>query len=269
MPIIPPGGETPIGYTATDLIQDALIEIGVQAPGEPLDVDEGQWAFRKLNYLLDVWEALRSKVYTYNFQIFTLVPGLQPHTIGPGPGATFPQSQRPVRIESSALLLNTPGTLVDLPMNIRDKDWWALNQVKQIQTNVPTDLYYDPAWPNGNLFLWPVPNTNFQVRIQTWGIVSQFALITDPIGGPGGPNTLPPAYRAAIMLSLAETMLPGSEKQAHPILVKTALEARIAVGLGNNKAPRISSRDSGMPTSGRSKPDFNWATGGRPGGPPQ
>lgn len=218
---------------------------------------------------MDVWEAMRSKVYTYNFTLFTLQAGLQPHTIGPGAGATFYQPQRPVRIESCALILNTSGTQVDLPMNIRDKDWWALNQVKQIQTNVPTDLYYDPAWPNGNMFFWPVPNAGSQIRVQTWGVVSQFALITDPIGGPGGPNTLPPAYRAAMMLTLAETLLPGSNKTAHPVLAESAKQARAAIGLNNNKPPRIMTADSGMPTHSGKRGDWNWATGNRPGGTPQ
>lgn len=269
MPILPPGGETPIGYVVSDVCNDALIETGAVAPGEIADADLMQWAFRQFNDLMNMWQAIRSRVYSYNFTLFNLVAGLAPHTIGPGPGSTFYMPQRPVRIESCALIFNISGSPIDLPMNIRDKDWWANQKVKSIQTNVPTDLYYDPAWPNGNCFFWPVPNTTNQVRIQTWQNISEFASITDPIGGPGGPNTLPPAYRPALKYTLAEFILPGSNRALHPVLARKALMARTAIGLNNDKSPRIRTQDSGMPAGNSIRGDFNWATGGRPGGPPE
>ena len=51
-----------------------------------------------------------------------------------------------MRIESAALLLQQ-SSVVDLDINIRDRQWWAVQSVKQIQTNVPTDLFYDPTFP--------------------------------------------------------------------------------------------------------------------------
>lgn len=277
MPITPPvTPPAPISYTTLDVITDALIEIGAVAPGEAPGGAEGQWAFRKLNYLVDEWQALERYVYSYQYNIYTLVAGLSPHTIGPSGTATFstaPQP-RPVRLESAALLLNvgSPTGPIDLPMNIRDHDWWALNQVKNIQTNVPTDVYYDPTSPDGSLYFWPVPNSQQQVRLQFWQTVSQFTSITDPIGGPGGPGTLPQAYRAALMLTLAESLLPGSNRPAPATLEGRAIKARAAVFSNNAKSPRMHSNDSGMPKSGSTgvRGDFNWATGGySPGGPPQ
>ena len=176
--------------------------------------------------------------------------------------------QRPVRLESAALILNS-GIPVDLPINIRDKDWWALNQVKSIQTNVPTDVYPDYTWPDASLYFWPVMNVGDQVRLQTWQTVQQFVSITDPIGGPLGPGTMPPAYRTALKLTLAESLLSGSNKQPSPVLAAAANLARAAMIGPNAQAPRISLQDSGMPKSGRIRSDFNYFTGGRAGGPPE
>lgn len=172
----------------------------------------GQWAFRKLNYLIDSWQAKAGYVYAENFQVFNVTTvGISPYFIGPSPGDDFAVNQRPVRIESAAFLLNTSSTTgpVDLPINIRDRAWWAAQQTKNIQTNVITDLYYDPTWPDGALYFWPVPNAGFQVRLQLWLPLQSYEQITDNLIGPGQTEgTIPQGYRNALMLTLAETLCP-------------------------------------------------------------
>jgi len=272
MAILPPGSKAPLTYTVNDLVTDALIEIGVLSPGEAAngDPDTAQWAFRKLNQVMDVWQAMRNKVWSYAFTLFTFQSGVNPVVMGPSPAATpgWKVPQRPVRIESAALILNA-GNVVDIPINICDKAWWAAQQVKTIKTNVPTDLYPDYAWPDALLYFWPVINVNDQVRIQTWTTVSQFSSITDPIGGPGGPGTLPPAYRTAITLTLAEMICPGCGVEVSPTLAQAALVARAAMMGNNDGPPRISLQDSGMPKSGRTKADFRWTDGSVVGGRPE
>lgn len=259
MPILPPSGPAPLRYTVEDLITDALIEIGAVAPGETPAPEEGQWAFRKANYLLDVWAAQKKYVYSTAFQLFTLTPGLDPHTIGPQT-ATFQATQRPVRIESASFLFQGSPTQSEQPINLRDEQWWAANRVKNLTSSVVTDLFYSADWPNGTLNFWPVPTTGNQVRLELWMLLSQFASITDPIGG-GDVWSLPPAYRTALMLTLAETLLPGSDRAAHPMLVASAQAARVAVFGNNSAAPRIQTRDFGMPKAGKPRADFNWEDG--------
>lgn len=261
-----------IQYTALDICTDAAIECGMIAPGEAMDggnVDP-QWVFRKFNYLVDVWQALKFYAYGYQFNLYTLTAGLSPHLIGPAgstpaPSTTFSTGDqpRPVKITGAATILNSGTNQVDSPIiNVRDAAWWMTNQTKNLQSSVPTDLYYDSGSPLGSLYFWPVPNAAVQVRLQFWQTVSQFESITDPIGGPGGPGTLPQAYRAALMLTLAESLLSGAAKEAHPVLVAAALQARVAVFGNNASSPRMSTQDSGMPRSGsRARGDFNWESG--------
>lgn len=274
---------TVLAYTCADLVNDALIEIGAAAPGDlaNMDGDEQQWAFRKLNDLIDEWQARAFYVFGFAFSTFNTVAGLSPHTIGPDPGnspnnwaaPTFSTGTdpAPTRIRAAAQVQNPGQNGVDLPINIRDEAWWAGQPVKTIQTNVITDLYYNSGAPLGSLFFWPVPNASVQVRLEIWQTVAQFKAITDPIGGPGGPGIWPRGYRNALKLTLSERLLPGENKSAHPKLEEAAKMARKAV-LGNNtRSPKVASRDYGMPRarSGGKRGDFNWLSGGRPGGRPE
>jgi len=243
MPITPPTSEAALTYSALDIITDALIEVEISAPGEVPDPDTAQWAFRKMNYLTDSWSARRAFVYASTFKIYTLVPNLSPHTIGPAVGATFSVPQRPVKVVGATIVLNNVNPAVSVPLNLRDKQWWIEQTIQGLTSQQPTDLFYNPAFPNGELYYWPVPNVAYQTELEVWGLLSQYSSITDPLGGPGGPETLPPAYRNALMLSLAETL--GGQPQASlPMLAATA---RAAVFNNNSEVPRMQTRDSGIP----------------------
>lgn len=244
MPILPPpGGEPALKYSALDIITDAMIEVDISSPGEPLDSDQAQWAFRKLNYVTDTWAARKAFVYATTFTNYTLVPNLSPHLIGSSPLATFEVPQRPVKIVGATIVLTNNAPPVSVVLNMRDEQWWIEQTIQGLTSAQPTDLFYSPTFPDGALYFWPIPNVAYQTQLECWTLISQYASITDPLGGPGGPGTLPPAYRAALMLSLAETL--GGQPPAN--LAQMAATARAAVFGNNSKLVRMQTRDSGIP----------------------
>ena len=205
MPTIPPVTQNPTPYTALDICTDAAIEVGLISPGEVLDGDTGQWILRKLNYLINYWAAGEQYVYSKQFLLYTLVPNLSPHTIGPGgpdsnpPNnqipATFPLDARPVLLESAAVVLSQGGTDIDVPIPVEDDDWWAQNRIKNLTSTIPTHVYYSEDWPNGSLYFWPIPTVANQVRLEVWTPLREFQAINDPIGGPLQAASMPQAYQ--------------------------------------------------------------------------
>lgn len=263
MPINPPVQANALAYKALDIVTDALIEIGALAVGDVnnLDPDEAQWGFRKLNYLLDQWAARKNFVPATTFNTYTLTPNLSPHTIGPT--GTFVVPQRPVKIVRATVILNNVTPNVEVVLAIRDSQWWMEEvTIKSLPNSQPTDLFYSPDFPNGSLYFWPVPTTNYGVRLEAWTLLAQFNAITDPIGGPGASLTLPPAYRNAMMLSLAESLLSGQKRggDVAQMVIKNAAIARMAVFGNNSKPPRMSTRDSGVPggDDSRTQSNFNY-----------
>jgi hypothetical protein len=255
MPIIPPNSPAVQPPSMLDLITNALIEIGAYSMGEPVDASEATFCMSKFNRMLDSWNT--QKLYAYNrmFASIPLIPNHQPHTIGPG--ANFDTPQRPVTIENANIVLNTVNPPVRSSLNIRDDDWWANQRVQGIATTLPTDLYYSPEFPIGNMYLWPIPTLNYLLEIWSRVVLSQVGALNVIL-------SLPPGYEDALTLSLAEILISPFQAQLNPVLIKNAQMARSAIQRTNSKAPTISTMDSGMPSNaGRNITSFNYRTGVR------
>lgn len=241
--------------TVQDIVTDALTEIGVLAPGEVASAADAAIGLRRLNQILDMCAARKLYAYTQLFSSHTLTPNLNPHLIGPTGSTTLVVTQRPVRIESASLILNNVSPNVDVPINIRDKDWYAQQSVKPLTSSVPTDLYYQPDFADGKIYLWPVPTTAYGLRLETWGLLSQFAAITEAF-------SMPPGYRNALMLTLAEALCNPFGAKPTELLVRQAHAGRMAIQGNNNKSPRNQTADFGMPGARRgSGSGFNYYSG--------
>jgi hypothetical protein len=253
-PATTPTGAVFEPITWQQLIIDALVEIGSYDAGDipsPTHIELGR---RWLNRVIDQWQA--RKVYAYNvaFTAYTLTAAHQPHLIGPGLIAPDFNAYRPTRIENAALILNTSTPNVDLPLNIRDDDWWANKRVKALASNVPIDLYPSYAWPNVELYLWPVPNFAYGIRLETWTSVIQVAAgdLLTYFSSPYG-------YEQALMLTLAEKLCRPMARPTPITLPSDAAHARSIIQMNNDKSPRIASADHGM--ASRPRGDFNWMSG--------
>jgi hypothetical protein len=208
-----------------------------------------------LNQLVNYWAARDCYAYTTTFTVYTLRALHQPHLIGPNLTAPdFAAPIRPVDIKSAAIILTGPMP-VDVPVKIRDNAWWANTRAKTVTSSVPADLYYEPDYPNGALWFWPVPSFAYGLRLETTVQLHEFLTLDDPF-------LAPQAYQAAVALSLAEELCDLWEVPTPANLPRRALKARDALQSNNNLPPRIASADYGTFSSPAG--DFNYVTGTLP-----
>lgn len=234
----------------SDLLSDALVTLGAIQLGQTIDPALSQFVLRTLNRLFDGWNAVRAAVYTTSFATYTLTPALQPHTIGPS--GTFNVSQRPVAIDAANIVLTSSGGNIHTPVDIRDDKWWLAQSIPSQPGPVPTDLYYAPTWPNGSLYLSPIPTAAVGLELLIRLVLGQ-VLITDTL-------SMPPGYQNAILLTLIEKMATPLGKQVPAQVTKDAGPARAAIYANNDPDVPLATQDAGMPTD-RTAGRGNYLTG--------
>jgi hypothetical protein len=235
-----------------ELIKEALIEINAHSPGELIPSEQATFALSKLNGILDTWAAQSIMAYNVEFNEYTLTPNLQPHTIGPTGSLTPVVTQRPVDILSAAIILTTSTPNVHVPLRIRDKDWWARLSVPALATSIPSDLYYAPTFPNGSIYLSPIGTIAYGLKLETLTLLTQVILTTA--------INLPPAYKEALVLTLALRVAPSYGKQPSVLTLAAQMKAMQAIQSLNCKSPRMGTRDYGIP--GGDGGYYDYRTGG-------
>jgi hypothetical protein len=241
--------------TIRQIVNDAALEIGVVSIGDPPPAEITETLVFRLNRLLDEWNAQHEAMYAQQFLTYTLVPSLAPHTIGPT-GATWTTPVRPVSIESAQLVLDISNPSTYTPIRLRTAQWWGeVQMTPTLESGYPTDLYYEPAWPNGNLNFWVVPTIAYQVQLQVRRLFASVVSTDD--------FSLPPGYQSAVTLTLAEQSAVALGRELSGALVSRASQARARI-FANNVEPRhLITQDSGMPTAQKSStfPTFNYLIG--------
>lgn len=237
--------------TTRQLIAEAFQEIGVIAIGDTLSDALASVGLEKLKRLLNSWNADRQAVYADQFPTFTLIPSLQPHTIGPS-GATW-TTARPVSIEGAQLVLSGGSTIT---IHLHQAAWWQGLPNATVSSATPTDGYYDPTFPNGSLYLFPVPTSASSVQLLVRRVLDEAITLATVF-------TLPPGYREAVTLTLAEACA-GIGAVSDPGLLgrlaQSATKARAVVFMNNLVIPPLITQDSGMPAVNARW--FDYRTGG-------
>ena len=227
---------------------DVLRELDVIAGSESPDAADTSYVLSKLNRVLDNWAATWEAAYTDTVVTGTLTPALQPHLIGPT--GTWVVTQRPVSIEAINLVIGTARyALTPLDM---DK-WMGISSPEWTATE-PTHFNYRASFPNGSLYLWPVPTSAYTVEIQTRGLLTQLALATTVY--------LPPGYWDALVLTGSESC--AKHFHATPPDRLEAAKARGRIAAANAKTPRLSSDAPGCTTGGKTGGKTGVGMGGTP-----
>lgn len=195
----------PSNLTMQDLCAQALRESGAYGVGQtPLAMDITDAWFR-LQTMLQEWNTRRWLVFHLKTILFTST-GAVTYSVGPGGDFdTGTGSQRPDKIESAFLrqLTQSQPNQIDYPLELlqsmEDYNQIALKEL----VSFPGKVFYDPSWPLGTLYVWPVMAAN----IYATGITVKDVL---PSSFPTA-NTIfniPFSYYSAMLYNLALRLRP-------------------------------------------------------------
>jgi hypothetical protein len=245
--------------TAQEIIDDALVELGIlSAPGQAASPGNTAIGLSKLNQMIDQWNLRQARIWAVERRVYSFIPAQATYTLGPTGDwiGTRPIGPRPGNgiYQASAILPGSPS--VNIPITILDQEQWANLRLRNIGATIPLALYNDGAVPNTNVYFYGTPPAGYQIELWTQRQLSQYAAANTSL-------TLPPGYRLALSLSLAEELIGIFSRiiPAIPVgLDKRAKDARAAlVALRVQPAPQTN--DAG--TIGASnRPAYNWRTGG-------
>jgi len=197
----------PIETTVRDICLQALKECGAFGVGQTPLAEDLNDAQVRLQWMLQQWE--RKNFLIYHVVNYTITStGAQFYSVGPGGDIdTGPGSVRPAKLISAfirQLVMNQPGFVVgqtnniDYPLElIKSRADYDKISLKNL-VSFPKKIWYDPQWPLGVAFPWPVPQANiyavgmsFMEQLPSaWTTASQFI-------------QLPYEYFAAILYNLA------------------------------------------------------------------
>lgn len=211
MPVIP-SGSTQI--KVRNLIADALLDIGIGAPGETLEADTMQHGLRTLNRLFSLWSIERLMIFRMFKETFTLTIGDAAYDIGPqGDFVTT----RPTRIDTAKVMDGTREW--DLKL-LTSSEWQAIPD-KTISGR-PRYLYNDDNIANAELSFFPVPDAAYTLILTGWHQLGGYVDLDTII-------TLPPGYELAVVSNLSVMLAPSHGKPVAPETVAIALESRASI----------------------------------------
>lgn len=232
--------------TVLDLITGALQNLGAIALEEVPSAAEAQSALKSLNYMLDTWSTESLMVYNIAPNVFPLVPGMSPYTLGTGGNFNIP---RPVKIDL-CYARDSQGN--DYGMAVTDSpDYYASIVSKYTESSIPTLIYDDGNYPLKNIYVWPVPSDgSFSLVLWTWGAIAEFTSLAQTV-------VLPPGYSVAIESNLAILIAPKWGAKVSAELAATAIGSKAQLKRINYSIKEMSF-DPALTGKGEV---FNWYTG--------
>lgn len=148
--------------TARDIITLAMKEAGVLGVGQSLLSEDVSDGFIYLQRMIAQWQRRRWLVPNL---IDIAMPGNNniSNTIGNG---GYYNTPRPDKIQAGYMVQNNTGsTPVSLPLfPIFSYEDYARIAIKNLNT-LPDHFFYDGAYPLGNVFIWPIPSSAYQIHL--------------------------------------------------------------------------------------------------------
>ncbi len=187
--------------TATVLLNDAALDLGVNDAGGTLSATQLADGLRRINRMIDNWSVDPLMANAALVSSFATVSGTQSYNIGTGQTWNI---ARPTAITGAAIKMANGLTM---PVEIVTVSKWTSLPDRDSSSNLVAYLFYDRGSPTvGIVRLSPIP-LGGNMEIISWVALSQFADLTTPL-------TMTPGYErmleAATAIEIAP-MFPGCD----------------------------------------------------------
>lgn len=190
--------------TPRDIITDAARDAGILAEGQVLSSEDANQAFTRFNRVLASYQQRKLNIYRLQDMSITST-GAQSYTVGPGGDFDTGTDQRPSRLHGAYERdLPTVGssTVDDSLREINSREDYSRITNKTL-VSPPTHYFYDPAFPLGNFFPWPIAASgSSELHILLKEPLTRFSNLSETI-------LLPEEYELALQYILAENICVG------------------------------------------------------------
>lgn len=218
--------------TLLDLITESYGDAGILAVGDVPNAAQSARGLAKMNGLLDQWKAEDLLAYTVLRATATLTASQSSFTVGTGGNVAI---ARPAYLDHVNFIDNAVSPTIEYNLGplLTEQEWEKI-AVKALTATLPGRAYYEPTYPTGTLYPWPIPTrSNLLWAVYYHAPVAEFAAVSDSVA-------LPPGYKRMLVSNLAIELLPAYSREAHPVLLQQAHESKAMVKRSNIKATELS-----------------------------
>jgi hypothetical protein len=215
--------------TALDLITGAMDDAGITGVGQTPLAEDTNKALNRLNAMIAQWSRRRWLVYHLTDIVFTGTGALS-YSIGPGGDISV---VRPDRIEAAFFRQLTGAPLqVDFPLKVLDaREDYNRIALKGL-ASFPSCLFYDTGFPLGHIFIWPLPDQNYEMHLSVKDTLQSFPALNSAF-------VLPPEYEEAIRTNLAVRLRVAYQMQPDAGLIGLAKIALNTIKNTNAQIPQL------------------------------
>lgn len=148
--------------TARDFVLMSMKEAGVIGLGQTPNADDINNCYTLMIRMISQWQKRRWIVPNL-IDVYARGNNAISNLIGPG---QYYNSLRPDKIQSAYFKqLNSGQNTVSYPLTpIWSYEDYSQISLKQLNT-WPTYYFYDNAYPYGNVFIWPIPSTDYEIHL--------------------------------------------------------------------------------------------------------
>jgi len=167
----------------------------------------------------------------YNLKTVSITAtGATSYTIGLGQQFN---TERPAKIEAAFIRMQGGSNLpVDYPLQVlRAKEDYDRISIKTLNA-FPQYVFYDSTFPVGNVFVWPVPNNQYQIFLTVMTQLQAFQNLSEVI-------VMPAEYLDAMQWNLADRILTIYGLPENPKITRYAEVSMRAIMENNSQIPLL------------------------------